>query len=96
MSKAAPRRCPPHRHGQQRAAVTAMKPTSAPPGRDVKEALIKTAAALPHLIIASLLWLVFIAALPPTIGVGVTVLGASVLVLLTFLRKSGEGGRRKA
>jgi hypothetical protein len=27
-------------------------------------------------------WLVFIAALPPTIGVGVTVLGASVLVLL--------------
>jgi hypothetical protein len=59
-----------------------MKPTSAPPGRDVKGALIKTAAALPHLIIASLLWLVFIAALPPTIGVAVTVLGASVLVLL--------------
>jgi hypothetical protein len=29
-----------------------------------------------------LLWLVFIAALPPTIGVGVTVLGAFVLVLL--------------
>jgi hypothetical protein len=62
--------------------MTAMKPTSAPPGRDVKGALIKTAAALPHLIIASLLWLVFIAALPPTIGEGVTVLGASVLVLL--------------
>ena len=59
-----------------------MKPTSAPPGRDVKGALIKTAAALPHLIIASLLWLVFIAALPPTLEVGVTVLGASVLVLL--------------
>jgi hypothetical protein len=59
-----------------------MKPTSAPAGRDVKGALIKTAAALPHLIIASLLWLVFIAALPPTIGVGVTVLGAFVLVLL--------------
>jgi hypothetical protein len=62
--------------------MTTMKPTSAPPGRDVKGALIKTAAALPHLIIASLLWLVFIAALPPTIGEGVTVLGASVLVLL--------------
>jgi hypothetical protein len=61
-------------------AVTAMKPFSAP--RDVKGALIKTAAALPHLIIASLLWLVFLAALPPTIGVGITVLGASVLVLL--------------
>jgi hypothetical protein len=38
----------------------------------------------PHLIIASLLWLVFIAALPPTIGEGVTVLGASVLVLLAM------------
>jgi hypothetical protein len=61
-----------------------MKPTSAPPGRDVKGALIKTAAALPHLIIASLLWLVLIAALPPTIGVGVTVLGASLLVLLAL------------
>lgn len=43
---------------------------------------MKTAAALPHLIIASLLWLVFITALPPTIGVGVTVLGVSSLVLL--------------
>ena len=62
--------------------MTAKKPTSAPPGRDVKGALIKTAAALPHLIIASLLWLVFIAALPPTLEVGVTVLGASALVLL--------------
>ena len=72
-----------------------MKPTSARAGRDVKGALIKTAAAL-HLLIAGLLWLVFIAALPPTIGVGVTVLGASVLVLLTFRRKSGEGGRRNA
>jgi hypothetical protein len=50
--------------------------------RDVKGALIKTGAALPHLMIASLLWLVFIAALPRTIGVGVTVLGAFVLVLL--------------
>jgi hypothetical protein len=59
-----------------------MKLTSAPPGRDVKGAVIKTAAALPHLIIASLLWLVFIAALPPTLGVGVTVLGASVLASL--------------
>jgi len=66
---------PSHRHEQLPGAVIAMKPTSAPPGRDVKGALIKTAAALPHLIIASLLWLVFIAALPPTIGVGVTVLG---------------------
>ena len=73
-----------------------MKLTSAPPGRDVKGAVLKTAAALPHLIIASLLWLVFIAALPPTIGVGVTVLGAFVLVLLTFRRKSGQGGRRNA
>ena len=43
---------------------------------------MKTAAALPHLIIASLLWLVFIAALPPTIGAGVTVVGVSSLVLL--------------
>lgn len=76
--------------------MTAMKPASPPPGRDVKGALIKTAAALPHLMIASLLWLVFIAALPSTIGVGVAVLGASVLVLLTFRRKSGEGGRRNA
>jgi len=59
-----------------------MKPSSAPPGRDVKGALIKTAAALPHLMIASLLWLVFITALPSTIGVGVAVLGAFVLVLL--------------
>jgi len=64
--------------------------------RDVKGALIKTAAALPHLIIASLLWLVPIAALPSTIGLGVAVLGAFVLVLLTFRRKSGEGGRRNA
>jgi hypothetical protein len=63
-------------------AVTAMKPTSAPSLRDVKGALIKTAATLPHLIIASLLWLVFIAALPSTLRVGVTVLGASVLALL--------------
>jgi hypothetical protein len=75
--------------------MTAMKPTSARAGRDVKGALIKTAAALPQLIIASLLWLVFIAALPPTIGEGVTALGASVLVLLTFRRKSG-GGRHNA
>jgi hypothetical protein len=73
-----------------------MKPTSAPAGRDIKGALIKTAAALPHLIIASLLWLVFIAALPPTIGVDVNVLGAFVLVLLTFRRKSGQGGRHNA
>ena len=72
-----------------------MKPTSARAGRDVKGALIKTAAALPQLIIASLLWLVFIAALPQTIGEGVTALCASVLVLLTFRRKSG-GGRRNA
>jgi len=91
-----PRPCPSHRQEQLLGAVTAMKATSAPPGRDVKGAVIKTAAALPHLIIASLLWLVFIAALPPTIGVGVTVLGAFVLVLLTFRRKSGEGGRRNA
>ena len=69
--------------------MTAMKPTSAPPAGDVKGALIRTAAALPHLMIASLLWLVFIAALPSTIGVGVTVLGAYVLVLLTLRRKSG-------
>jgi len=60
------------------------KPTSDPPGREVKGALIKTAAALPHLIIASLLWLVFIAVLPPTLGVGVILLGASVLVLLAL------------
>jgi hypothetical protein len=91
-----PRRSPSLRQGQLLGAVTAMKPTSAPPAGDVKGALIKTAAALPHLIIASLLWLVFIAALPSTIGVGVTVLGGSVLVLLTFRRKSGEGGRRNA
>ena len=84
-----PRRCRSLRQGQLCGAVIAMKPTSAPPGRDVKGALIKTAAALPHLMIASLLWLVFIAALPPTIGVGVTVLGAYVLVLLTLRRKSG-------
>jgi hypothetical protein len=79
-----PRRCPSLRQGQLHGAVSAMRPTSAPPGRDVKGALIKTAAALPHLIIASLLWLVFLAALPPTIGVGVTVLGASVLALLAL------------
>jgi hypothetical protein len=91
-----PRRCPSHRQEQPQGAVTAMKPISDPPGRDVKGALTKTAAALPHLIIASLLWLVFIAALPPTLGVGVTALGAFVLVLLTFRRKSGEGGRRDA
>jgi hypothetical protein len=36
------------------------------------------------MVIASLLWLVFIAALPPTIGVGVTVLGASVQLLLAL------------
>ena len=77
-----PRRCPALRQGLLRGAVTAMKPTSARAGRDVKGALIKTATALPHLLIAGLLWLVFIAALPPTIGVGVTVLGAFVLVLL--------------
>ena len=59
-----------------------MKPTSAPPGRDVKGALIKTAATLPHLIIASLLWIVCIAALPPMIGVGLAALGAPVLGLL--------------
>jgi hypothetical protein len=84
-----PRRCPSHRQGQLRGAVTALKPTSARAGRDVKGALIMTAAALPHFMIASLLWLVFIAALPPTIGVGITVLGASVPVLITFRRKSG-------
>jgi hypothetical protein len=77
-----PRRSPSNRQGQLLGALTTMKPTSASQGRDVKGALIKTAAALPQLIIASLLWLVFIATLPPTIGVGVTVLGASVLVLL--------------
>jgi len=78
----ASRRSPSHRQEQLLGAVTAIKPTSPPPGRDVKGALIKAASALPHLIIAGLLWLVFIAALPPTIGVGVTVLGASVLALL--------------
>lgn len=62
----------------------ATKPTSDPPGREVNGALIKTAAALPHLIIASLLWLVFIAVLPPTLGGGVILLGASVLVLLAL------------
>ena len=60
----------------------AMKPTSDPAGRDVTGALMKTAATLPHLIIASLLWLVFLTALPPTLGAGVTVLVAFVLVLL--------------
>jgi hypothetical protein len=69
--------------------MTAVKPTSARAGRDFKGALIRTAAALPHVMIASLLWFVIIAALPPTLGVGVTVLGASVLVLLTFRRESG-------
>lgn len=59
-----------------------MRTTSSPAERDVTGALLKTAATLPHLIIASLFWLVFIDALPPTIGAGVTVLGASVLVLL--------------
>ena len=77
-----PRPCPSHRQEQPLGAVAAIKPNSAPPGQDLKGALIKTAAALPHLIIASLLWLVLIAALPRTIGVGVTVLGASVLILL--------------
>jgi hypothetical protein len=82
MSTSTPRRCRSLRQGQLRGAATALKPTSAPRGRDVKGALIKTAAALPHLIIASLLWLVLIAALPPTIGEGVTALGASLLALL--------------
>jgi hypothetical protein len=84
-----PRRCPAHRQGQLQGAVTATKPTSPKPGRDVKGSLIKTAAALPHLIIAGLLWLVLTAALPPPIGEGVTVLGAFVLVLFT-LRRSLE------
>jgi len=63
-------------------AGPAMKPTGVPRGWDVKGALIKTAAALPHLIIAGLLWLVFIAALPATTGVVVTAFVAFVLVLL--------------
>ena len=58
-----PRRCPSHRQEQLRGALT-VKLTSAPPGRDAKGALIKTATALHHRIIASPLWLVFIAALP--------------------------------
>jgi len=46
--------------------------------------VIKTAAALPHRIVASLLWLVITATLPWMTGLDVTVFGGSLLVLLAL------------
>lgn len=57
--------------------IAARRPRPAP-----NSLLLKAAAVLPDVAIASLLWLVIIAALPPAVGFAVTVAGLAVAAVL--------------
>ena len=57
--------------------IAARRPRPAP-----NSLLLKAAVVLPDVAIASLLWLVIIAALPPAVGLGVTVTGLAVAAVL--------------
>lgn len=57
--------------------------TTTPPRSKAFGLLLKAAVVIPDLIIASLLWLVIIALLPPTIGFMVAALGITLAALIT-------------
>lgn len=57
--------------------IAARRPRPAP-----NSLLLRAAVVLPDVAIASLLWLVIIAALPPAVGLGVTVTGLAVAAVL--------------